>query len=242
MPVTRIVALDSAAPATPITRLRLETRPSLAPSTAARRALPPTPPPRRYSVRASASAARPRCDAARSSVSKPGVRSFLVAERVAGLRLNRVTAPVDLLAGGHRGQEQRGTEPAGEPRQHARAAARAHLRPTGAELLELLGPARRVAPLGGCEPAIDAREALFVLRGRHRVVQDGAVDLVAVVAPQTLDALARHGATRAPRRPRRTASPPRRGRRWRGSTITGQAASRTTRPATPPTTTECSGP
>ena len=65
-----------------------------------------------------------------------------------------------------------------------------------AESLELVGPARGVAPLGGGETAIDAREAHFALRGRHRVVEDGAVDLVAVVAPQTLDALAGHGTSR----------------------------------------------
>jgi hypothetical protein len=40
-PVNRIWRPGTAAPATPITRLRLETRPSLAPSTAARSALPP---------------------------------------------------------------------------------------------------------------------------------------------------------------------------------------------------------
>ena len=40
-PVSRIVPPGTAAPATPITRLRLETSPSLAPSTAARSALPP---------------------------------------------------------------------------------------------------------------------------------------------------------------------------------------------------------
>ena len=40
-PVNRIVFPGTAAPATPMTRLRLETSPSLAPSTAARSALPP---------------------------------------------------------------------------------------------------------------------------------------------------------------------------------------------------------
>ena len=40
-PVSRIVRPDTSAPATPITRLRFETSPSLAPSTAARSALPP---------------------------------------------------------------------------------------------------------------------------------------------------------------------------------------------------------
>ncbi len=37
----RMVWLEKAAPATPITRLKLESSPSLAPSTAALRALPP---------------------------------------------------------------------------------------------------------------------------------------------------------------------------------------------------------
>src|SRR5260221_5357137 len=42
-PASRIVWPSAAAPATPMTRLRFETRPSLAPRTAARRALPPPP-------------------------------------------------------------------------------------------------------------------------------------------------------------------------------------------------------
>ena len=41
MPPIRMVWLSTEAPATPMTRLRFEQRPSLAPSTAARRALPP---------------------------------------------------------------------------------------------------------------------------------------------------------------------------------------------------------
>jgi hypothetical protein len=41
--------------------------------------------------------------------------------------------------------------------------------------------------------ARSSREALVALRGRHRVVEGGAVDLVAVVAPQALDTLAGHG-------------------------------------------------
>jgi hypothetical protein len=69
-------------------------------------------------------------------------------------------------------------------------------RPGGAELLELRSPAGGVSALSGREVAVDAREALVALRGRHRYVQGGAVDLVTVVWPQTLDTLALHAATR----------------------------------------------
>ncbi len=41
-PVNKIALLDTAAPATPMTKLILETNPSFAPKTAARNAFPPT--------------------------------------------------------------------------------------------------------------------------------------------------------------------------------------------------------
>ena len=225
-----------------MTRLRFETSPSLAPSTAARSALPPTPRGGAPS-RASASAARLAGERGVQLLEQPRVRALLVAQLVGRLRLDRVAAAVELLASGQRGEQQRGAEAGRQPAEDPRAAARPLRRPAVAELLELVGPASGVPPLGGGELAIDAREALFALRGRHRVVEGGAVDLVAVVPPQTLDALAGHGTSRGRGvQPRRTASPPRTWPALRGSTITGQAASRTTRPATPPTSTECSGP
>jgi hypothetical protein len=41
-PVSKMVLLETAAPATPMTKLILETNPSFAPKTAARKAFPPT--------------------------------------------------------------------------------------------------------------------------------------------------------------------------------------------------------
>ena len=165
------------------------------------------------------------------------MRAFLLAQRVGRLRLDRVATTVELLALGQRRKQKGRAEAGREPGEHPRAATRPGLGAPVAELLELVGPARGVAPLGGGEAAIDAREALFALRGRHRVVEGGAVDLVAVVAPQTLDALAGHGATRgrvAP--PRRTASPPPRVRpcaaaRARGMPPRARRARRRRRPA-----------
>ena len=198
---------------------------------------------RRRSVRASASAALPAGELRAQVLQQARVRVLLLAQLVGGLRLDRVAAAVELLARGEGGQQQRRAEAGGEPGEDPRPMTRPLGGSAVAESLELVGPARGVASLGGGETAIDAREALFALRGRHRVVEGGAVDLVAVVAPQTLDALAGHGITRG--RVVRSAANSEPSSTWpalRGSTSTGQAASRTTRPATPPTSTECSGP
>ena len=227
---------------TPITRLRFETRPSLAPSTAARRALPPTPS-RRRSVARERLGGPARRRARVEVLEQPRVRALVVAELVGRLGLDGVAPAVELLARGERGEQQRRAEAGRQPGEHPRAPARSLGRPAVTKLLELVRPANGVPPLGSGEVAIDAREALFALRGRHRVVQGGAVDLVAVVPPQTLDALAGHGTSRERRVP--PAANSESSSTWpalRGSTITGQAASRTTRPATPPTSTECSGP
>ena len=165
------------------------------------------------------------------------MRALFFAELVAGLRLDRVPAPVELLASGQRGQQQRGAE-ADRParRGPARGGSVAPAGRPAPSCSSWLCPAGGVPPLGRRQLAIDAREALFALRGRHRVVEGGAVDLVAVVPPQTLDALAGHGTSRERRvRPAANSESSSTWPALRGSTITGQAASRTTRPATPPT-------
>ena len=168
------------------------------------------------------------------------MRPLLLAQLVGGLRLDRVAAAVELLTRGQGGQRAatRRSGDASQASDRARRLGRSAGRPSPSRSS---WSAQRAAwrRSAAARLAIDAREALFALRGRHRVVEGGAVDLVAVIPPQTLDALAGHGTSRA--RVVRSAANSEPSATWpalRGSTITGQAASRTTRPATPPTSTE----
>src|SRR5712692_180823 len=96
-PVISTVCCENSAPATPITRLRFDTRPSFAPSTAARRALPPPAPclPSRREKTLPSQRASVRVGEA---LEDARVRSLLGAHRRAfGFRLQIVMVAVDRL-------------------------------------------------------------------------------------------------------------------------------------------------
>jgi hypothetical protein len=96
-------------------------------------------------------------------------------------------------------------------RERARTPARPAVGGGEAEPLELPIPEGGVAPLRIRQPAIDLREPLVGLCGGHRLVHDGAVDLLPLVAPDTSRVrcrLPRHRATTTRTRPPRTRSAP----------------------------------
>ena len=177
-PVNRIVFSAAFAPATPITRLRFETSPSFAPSTAARSAFPPSARWRPSSL-ASALPGSPR--------SPPGGAAS-IARTIAGVRplggrkpvrdrfgLIVVLADIALFERIDRRQNQLRPEAARQPSQCPRPPAQAEMLRADADAIELAAPEFGVPLLHRGESAIYLLEARIGFSLGEGSIQPGAV-------------------------------------------------------------------